>query len=149
MYKEFKVDLTNAQGLKVLHGKAVRLSHSQLNKGHPHYFHPENYKKLVSAYEKGKGCVILMSHGAVLRTHQSGLSGSGFWGSLWKGIKTGATHVGKFLKDNWKPLAGTVMDGIVASQPEAAPVRGMIKSLTGVGLTKRKGRVVGGSFRLG
>jgi hypothetical protein len=92
MYKEFKVDLTNAQGIKVLHGKTVRLTPGQLNKGHPHYFHPE--KKLVSTYEKGKGCVLSMSHGEVLRTHQSGLTGSGFWGSLWNGIKSGAKTVG-------------------------------------------------------
>jgi hypothetical protein len=29
MYKEFKVDLTNAQGIKVLHGKTVRLTLSR------------------------------------------------------------------------------------------------------------------------
>ncbi|ETM98568.1 hypothetical protein PPTG_24592 [Phytophthora nicotianae INRA-310] len=86
MYKEFKVDLSHAQSVKVIHGKSVRLSHSQLNKGHAHYFHPENYKKLVKAYESGKGTTLHMSHGEVLRTHQSGLSGSGFWGSLWNGI---------------------------------------------------------------
>ncbi|KAL7680664.1 hypothetical protein Plhal304r1_c064g0152171 [Plasmopara halstedii] len=28
--------------IKVIHGKPVRLSNSQLNKGHAHYFHPEN-----------------------------------------------------------------------------------------------------------
>ncbi|GMF34443.1 unnamed protein product [Phytophthora lilii] len=86
MYKDFPVDLSHAQAVKVLHGKPVRLSHSQLNKGHAHYFHPENYKTLVKAYESGKGTTLHMSHGEVLRTHQSGLSGSGFWGSLWNGI---------------------------------------------------------------
>ncbi|GMF36286.1 unnamed protein product [Phytophthora lilii] len=80
MYKEFAVDLSHAQAVKVLHGKPVRLSHSQLSKGHTHYFHPENSKKLVKAYEAGKGTTLHMSHGEVLRTHQSGLSGSGFWG---------------------------------------------------------------------
>ncbi|GMF13489.1 unnamed protein product [Phytophthora lilii] len=60
MYKEFAVVLTHAQAVKVLHGKPVRLSHSQLN------FHPENYKKLVKAYESGKGTTLHMSHGEVL-----------------------------------------------------------------------------------
>ncbi|GMF23874.1 unnamed protein product [Phytophthora lilii] len=78
MYKEFPVDLSHAQAGKVLHGKPVRLSHSQLNKGHAHYFHPENYKKLVKAYESGKGTTLHMSHGEVLRTHQSDLVALGF-----------------------------------------------------------------------
>jgi hypothetical protein len=57
-------------------------------------------------------------------------------------------QLGKFLVDNWKPLAGTVMDGIVASQPEAAPLRGLVKSITGVGLDSRRKLMAGGSFRL-
>ncbi|KAF1780172.1 hypothetical protein GQ600_6704 [Phytophthora cactorum] len=110
MYREFKIDFTHAQVVKVLHGKPVRLTHSQLNKGHAHYFHVENYKKLVKAYESGKGTTLHMSHGEVLRTHQSGLSGSG---------------VGSFLKDNWLPITSGVLDGVTAAVgPEAVPIRG-------------------------
>ncbi|GMF30658.1 unnamed protein product [Phytophthora lilii] len=153
MYKEFKIDFSHSQATKVMHGKPVRLSHSQLNKGHAHYFHPENYKKLVKAYESGKGTTLHMSHGKVLWTHQSGLSGSGFWSSLWSGIKSGAKNVGKFLKDNWKPLTSTVLDGVASSFPDAAPLRGLVKSVSGVGmaspmpLTRRRNK--GGLFRLG
>ncbi|GMF25793.1 unnamed protein product [Phytophthora lilii] len=152
MYKEFPVDLSHAQAVKVLHGKPVRLSHSQLNKGHAHYFHPEKYKKLVKAYESGKGTTLHMSHGEVLRTHQSGLSGSGFWGSLWNGIKSTAIGIGGFLKDNWKPITSGLLDGIAtAAGPEAAPLRGLVKEVSGVGMappmTRR--RMKGGSFRLG
>ena len=97
-YKEFKVDLSHAQAIKVLHGKPVRLTHSQLNKGQAHYSHPETYKKLMKAYESGKGCTMNMYHGAELRPHQSGLSGSGFRGDLWRGIKSAAKQVvGGFL----------------------------------------------------
>ncbi|GMF37610.1 unnamed protein product [Phytophthora lilii] len=138
--------------LKVLHGKPVRLSHSQLNKGHSHYFHPENYKKLVKAYESGKGTTLHISHGEILRTHQSGLSGSGFWGDLWSGIKKGASAAWNFLKDYWKPITSGLLDGIAtAAGPEATPLRGLVKSVSGVGMappmTRR--RIKGGSFRLG
>ena len=71
MYKEFAVDLSHAQAVKVLHGKPVRLCPSQLNKGHSHYFHPENYKKLVKAYEAGKGITYGPRRSST--THQSGL----------------------------------------------------------------------------
>lgn len=152
-YKEFKVDLSHAQALKVLHGKPVRLTHSQLNKGPAHYFHPETHKKLVKAYESGKGCQIHMSEGAVLRTHQSGLSGSGFWGDLWRGVKSAAKGVGGFLKDNWKPILSGALDGVAtAVGPEAIPLRGLVKTVSGVGMAqprRRKGIAASGSFRLG
>ncbi|POM59715.1 hypothetical protein PHPALM_31510 [Phytophthora palmivora] len=148
MYKEFAVDLSHAQAVKVLHGKPVRLSHSQLNKGHSHYFHPENYKKLVKAYEAGKGTTLHMTHGEVLRTHQSGLSGSGFWGNLWNGIKKGAAW--NFLKTNWKPITSRLLDGIAtAAGPEATPLHGLVKDASGVGMappmTRRRIKVTIGS----
>ncbi|KAL8001160.1 hypothetical protein Plhal703r1_c19g0085431 [Plasmopara halstedii] len=94
-----------------------------------------------------------MSHGEVLRTHQSGLSGSGFWGSLWKGIKSAAKGIGGFLKDNWKPITSGLLDGIAtAAGPEAAPLRGLVKGVSGVGMaslmTHRRIKA-SGSFRLG
>ena len=151
MYKEFKVDLSHAQALKVLHGKPVRLAHSQLNKGHAHYFGAETHKKLVKAFESGKGTTLHMTHGEVLRTHQSGLSGSGFWNTLWNGIKGAAGSVGTFLKNNWKPLATGALDGFAGAVPEAAPLRGLVQSVTGVGmaLPRRRKGMGGGSFRLG
>ncbi|KAI9991536.1 hypothetical protein PInf_019235 [Phytophthora infestans] len=78
-----------------------------------------------------------MSHGEVLRTHQSGLSASAAW---------------TFLKSNWKPITSGLLDGIAtAAGPEAAPLRGLVKDVSGVGMappmTRR--RIKGGSFRLG
>ncbi|KAF1786359.1 hypothetical protein GQ600_27035 [Phytophthora cactorum] len=150
MYKEFKVDFTEAQAKKVLHGKPVRLTHGQLGKGHVNKFHPENYKKLVKAHTSGKGCTLHMYHGEVLRTHQSGLSGSGLWENLWKGVKSAAKGIGGFLKDNWKPILSGTLDGIAtAAGPEVTPLRGLIKDVSGVGLTRRKRRIgASGSFRL-
>lgn len=151
MYKEFKIDFSHAQAMKVLHGKPVRLIHSQLNKGHAHYVGVETYKKLVKAYESGKGTTLHMTHGEVLRTHQSGLSGSGFWGSLWNGIKSAAKGIGGFFKDNWKPITSGLLDGIAnAAGPEATPLRGLVKSVSGVGMAPMsRRRIKGGSFRLG
>ncbi|RLN32612.1 hypothetical protein BBJ28_00025868, partial [Nothophytophthora sp. Chile5] len=139
MYKEFRVDFTHPQALKVLHGKPVRLSADQLGKGHPHYFHPENHKKLVKAYESHKGLTLYMAHGEVLRTHMSGLSGSGFWGNLWNGVKKGA----KFLKDSGilSTLANTAVPAIATAvgAPElAVPARAGLKALTGVGMEQEE-----------
>jgi len=153
MYTDFKVDLTHAQGHKVLHDKPVRLSHEQLGRGHTHYFHPETYKKLIKAYNAGKGHTLHMTHGEVLRTHQTGLSGSGFWGNLWSGVKAAAKGIGGFLKDNWKPILSGTLDGIAtAAGPEAAPLRGLVKSVSGVGMTPSRcirRMAASGSSRLG
>jgi len=137
MYKEFKLDLTHAQALKVIHGKPIRLRAEQLGEGHSHYLHPANHKKLVKAYENHKGITLDMAHGEVARTYHSGLSGSGFWGDLWGGIKKGANFLKKSgilskLLDAGVPAAATYL-----GQPTAAiPVRGAIRSITGVGMTQ-------------
>ncbi|KAG6945618.1 hypothetical protein JG687_00017179 [Phytophthora cactorum] len=141
MYKAFRVNLSHAQAVKVLHGKPIRLTHAQLNAGHAHYFGPETYKKLVKAYESGKGTTLHMTHGEVLRTHQSGLDEETAW---------------NFLKDNWKPIAGSVMDTVAdIAAPETGgisqDIRKGVKTLTGVGMAepRRTRRMKGGSFRLG
>jgi hypothetical protein len=135
MYKEFKLDLSHAQALKVLHGKPVRLRADQLGKGHAHYLHPENPKKLVKAYEANKELTLHMAHGEVLRTYQSNLSGSGFWGNLWRGVKKGF----KFAKDSGilSAIANTAVPALATAvgQPELAiPARAGLKALTGVGM---------------
>ncbi|KAF1780189.1 hypothetical protein GQ600_12157 [Phytophthora cactorum] len=146
MYREFKIDFTHAQVVKVLHGKPVRLTHSQLNKGHAHYFHVENYKKLVKAYESGKGTTLHMSHGEVLRTHQSGLSGSG--SGIVCGQESNMRRKEQLAPDHiwcsrWRYRCGRAGSG---TNPR------IVKSVTGVGMAqprRRKGIASSGSFRLG
>jgi hypothetical protein len=135
MYREFKVDISPDQAKKVFHEKPIRLRAEQLGVGHAHYFHPENHKKLVKAFEAHKGMTLHMTHGEVLRTHQSGLSGSGFWGNLWSGIKKGF----RWAKDSGilSKIADTAVPALATAigMPEFAGVaRGGLKSLTGVGM---------------
>ena len=150
-FHQFKVDLTHEQGRKVLKGKPIRLAHHQIGKGKAHYFHLENAQRLHKAHRNGKGTVLHMSHGEVLRTHQSNLPGSGFWGNVWDGVKSAANGVGNFLKNNWKPIVGGVADGVAAAVPELQPVRDIAKSITGVGVPRKrmtKKNIKGGSFML-
>lgn len=94
-----------------------------------------------------------MTHGEVLRTHQSGLSGPGFWSSIWDGVKSAAKGIGGFLKDNWKPILSGALDGVAtAVGPEAIPLRGLVKTVSGIGMAqprRHKGIAASGSFRLG
>ncbi|GMF14155.1 unnamed protein product [Phytophthora lilii] len=137
MYKAFKLDLSPAQANKVLAGKTIRLRPDQLGSGHEHMFHPENYKKLMRAKKANKGLTLAMAHGEVAATYHSGMTGSGFWGDMWRGIKKGA----RFLKDSG--ILSRLLDaGVPAAatylgQPGAAgPVRAGIKQLTGVGMNE-------------
>ncbi|GMF61688.1 unnamed protein product [Phytophthora fragariaefolia] len=94
------------------------------------FTHPQAVK-----HESGKGCMLDMSHGEVLRTHQSGLSGSGFWGDLWNGIKKGASSVWGFLKENWRPLTSTALDiGSKYGGPEAVAARETFRQVSGLGM---------------
>ncbi|KAF1780174.1 hypothetical protein GQ600_27238 [Phytophthora cactorum] len=148
MYREFKIDFTHAQVVKVLHGKPVRLTHSQLNKGHAHYFHVENYKKLVKAYESGKGTTLHMSHGEVLRTHQSGLMDLSVVRNQICGERSWKLLERQLAPDHiwcsrWRYRCGRAGSG---TNPR------IVKSVTGVGMAqprRRKGIASSGSFRLG
>jgi hypothetical protein len=140
MYKEFKVDISPAQAKKVFNEKPIRLRADQLGVGPAHYFHPENHKKLVKAYENHKGLTLHMTHGEVLRTHQSNLSGSGFWGNLWSGIKKGFS----WAKNSGilSQIANVAVPALTTAvgAPELAPIaRGALKATTGVGLKQNEG----------
>ncbi|GMF65233.1 unnamed protein product [Phytophthora lilii] len=89
----------------------------------------------MRAKRAGKGLTLDMAHGEIAATYHSGLTGAGFWGDIWRGIKRGA----RFLKDSGilsKLLdAGVPAAATALGQPGAAiPVRAGIKQLTGVGI---------------
>lgn len=78
---------------------------------------------------------LYMTHGAVLRTHQSGLSGAGFWGDLWSGAK----KVLGFAKDSGilSKLADVAVPAVATAfgAPQfSGAARGGLRALTGVGM---------------
>jgi hypothetical protein len=68
VYKRIKIDITEAQARKALAGKPVRLTASQIGKGHALSLHPANAKIVERAALKGSGCNIHLSHGELADT---------------------------------------------------------------------------------
>ncbi|ETK75781.1 hypothetical protein L915_17653 [Phytophthora nicotianae] len=164
MYKEFKVDFTRAQALKVLQGKPVRLSADQIGKGHSHNFHPENYKKLMKVRQAHKGLTLSMTHvgepelAVPARAGLKALTGVGMeqdteGGRLTlKDVRQGASRACTYAKK--RRIVTDVVDAgekyllSKATKPEhedmIRSVRRGIRGRYGVGLHPK-----GGSFRLG
>lgn len=135
MYKEFKVDFTPAQAKKILQEKPVRLRADQLGVGPSHYFHPLSHKALVKAYEHNKGLTLYMTHGAVLRTHLSGLSGGSFWSSLVSGARKAFSWAkNSGLLSRLADMGATAAAPFVGGPQNAAMGRAAVKSLTGIGM---------------
>lgn len=133
MYKKARINLTKAQANKAIAGKAIRILPSQMGVGdHFISLHPMNAKKVEAAMLKGKGCNINMSHGELADT---AMNGSGFWGDLWKGLKS----TWKVLKDTGAATAlADAAVGPLSATPlgpaGAAAGRRLFKSLTGAGI---------------
>lgn len=152
-YKPAIVDFTPKQIDQMVKGKPVRISHSQIGKGKQVILlHPENHLKLSKAHQAGRGCVLHVADGEVMATHHSTMDGTGFFGDLWKGIKS----VGSWLKDSGvgsalADVAQTAATPFVGAQ--AADIgRKILKTTTGVGMAKKKrmsrktNSLYGGSF---
>lgn len=146
IYKPFKIAMTAVQQKNAMKGKGVRLTKDQLGKGPTVMLHPENWKKCSSAQRAGTGVLIYMAPGEIMASakehdllpQEMELSGSGFFGDLWEGIK----KVGSFLKDSG---AGSLLADAAAAaatpfigQTGADLGRKVFKGLTGVGAVKGK-----------
>jgi hypothetical protein len=140
VYKQVKLELTQAQQRKLAAGKSVQLTKAQINSDtHSLYVHPANYDKIMKARKKGTGCRINIERGEI--DHDlNNMKG----GSIWDWIKKGF----KWLKDSG--VASTIADAAVPALATAvgAPQLGSVarsglKSLTGVGI--RGGKVARGS----
>lgn len=152
VYKPATVDFTTKQIEQMVKGKPVRLNHSQIGKGKQVILlHPENHIKLSKAYQSGRGCNLHVADGEVMATHNSTMDGTGFFGDLWKGIKS----VGSWLKDSGvgsalADVAQTAATPFVG--PQAADIgRKILKTTTGVGMVKKRvsrkcNSLHGGSF---
>lgn len=172
-YSTVKVGLIPPAKLrKALEGKAVRLSHHELSGDRVMVVSNLNAKAMKAAKLKGKGLTTHFTTGEAARDldYHDSMGGALAGGSLWSWIRDKAIP---WVKKNWdviKPVISRVADAAIPAvatafgQPElAAPARGALKSLTGVGVGKaKKGspemaakmaalrakRKTGGSFRM-
>jgi len=143
-YQSIKLQITPAQQRKAIMGSGIRLGADQIGNGQLVMLHPMNYKKIVNA--KG-GIQLVLSPGEIMHTAahndmlpqgDTSLSGSGFFDSLWSGIKS----AGKFLKDTG--IGSTLAD---VAQGVLSPILGEnvtkglregLRGATGVGLKASK-----------
>jgi hypothetical protein len=132
MYKQIKLSLTSAQAKKAVTGKSIRIKADQIDSGDSTLFlHPTNYKIIMKAKKLGRGATIELSAGEIEATKMSDLEGTGVFDFLKKGYD--------WVKGNWgsiKPVLSAVGDAVATIAPQTAPVRGLVKGLTGVGITK-------------
>jgi len=138
VYHRIKIDITEAQARKALAGKPIRLSANQIGKGAALSLHPANAKIVERASLKGSGCNIHLTHGELADTCGH-MSGSGFWGDVWSGLK----KVWGVLKDSG--AASTIADmgaqalGTITGQPGLVQAgRTLLKQTTGVGMRRTK-----------
>lgn len=148
-YKQIKLSVPLAKARKLAAGKAVNLTAAEVRGTEDTLFvHPANFEKLSKAKRAGRGTRLTMASGEIMHDLEQ-LQG----GSFWSWLKGAAKTVGRFAKQNYdviKPVLSRVADSAVPAlatafgQPElAAPARGALKQLTGVGVTH--GKLVKGS----
>jgi hypothetical protein len=132
VYQQIKINITREQLNKALKGKPVQFSHSQLGEGNSYLsLHPANVKIVEKAAMKGAGCVLNLAPGELMATAED-MNGSGIFGDIWKGLKSGYNWVKKNVIDTdvyqktFKPIVrGFVNTGATALKglaPNLAPV---------------------------
>lgn len=116
VYKQIKINITKPQLEKALAGKAVRFAASQLGQGSSYLsLHPANAKLVEKAAMKGSGCVINLTEGELLATHQD-MKGEGIFSDIWKGLKSSYNWAKKnvvdtdFYQKSIKPLVRQGVD---------------------------------------
>ncbi|KAH9118364.1 hypothetical protein LEN26_012155 [Aphanomyces euteiches] len=114
--------------------------------------HPENAKKVIAAQKANRGVRLDITHGEIDHDISSRQGGS-LWDSIKSGLSTVWNTVGKLV-------LGAIGDAIAYSNPELAPIREGVRTLTGVGFKRSqaaKARMAavrsmkknkGGSFKL-
>lgn len=141
-YKVVKLNISAAKQRKALNGGSIRLNKDDIGKGSDVYLHPQNAAKVLKAKN---GVNLSLSPGEIMFTAQKSgmipeklpddLSGSGFFDSIWGGLK----KIGSFLKDSG--IASTLADAAVPAvagflgPAGATAARSVVKNLTGVGIS--------------
>ncbi len=134
MYKQIKLNITEAQAKKALNGKSFRVNPAQIGSGSTFVsLHPLNVKAVEKAVLKGSGFTLHLSPGELADTAHR-MDGAGFWGNLWGGLKKGW----RVLKDTG--IATKLADAAVAplaayAGPQTAIAgRQLFKAVTGAGV---------------
>lgn len=170
VYKPARIDFTDAQIRKAVQGKPVRIAANQIGKGSKVVLlHPVQHRVVSKAGMAGRGCTVELSPGEILSTVESDMDGTGFFGDIWKGLKSGYNWVKKNVIDTdiyqktIKPLVKqgvSTLSGMVPAEyrPISDALVGEIGKQTGAfGVppvtrrrVKRSDNVLmnGGSFRL-
>ena len=147
-YHSVKLNLTPEQQKKALRGASIRLNKNAIMNGTQIVMlHPLNVKKITKS---GNGVNLEMSPGEIMATasangmmpkmDMSNVDGSGFFDTLWQGIK----GVGSFLKSSGigtalADIAQPVVAG-VAGENVAKGLREGLRAATGVGIKPKRGR---------
>ena len=155
-YRSMKLDISSAQQKKALKGQKVKITQDMLDKGQLVFLHPVNYKKITNAkgnvmieFSPGEIMHTASKHGLVkVPTPGDSLDGSGFFDTVWNGLKS----VGSWLKDSG--VGSALAD---AGQQALAPIigdkgaqiaRNVVKGVTGVGLKNKKKKTLGSGLYL-
>lgn len=153
VYKAAKLDLSDKQIRQMVKGKPVRLGANQIGKGpHTILLHPENHAKLTKAHNSKKGVNLTIAPGEIRATHESDMSGTGFFSNLWDGIKSVGKQVlpvlGEIAQPFLGPLASRTLDVVTNKviDPETYPnlnaaARNTANKVTGYGVVKRRAKI--------
>lgn len=141
-YQRMKIDISKLQQKKALKGQKIRITQDMIGKGQLVFLHPVNYKKIINAKN---GVMIELSPGEIMKsasyhglvTLPSNLSGSGFFDSVWEGIKSAGrwlkdSGVGTAIADALEPVAASVI-----GPTGARLARNVVKGVAGVGIKKK------------
>lgn len=166
VYHPARINFNNAQVQAAIAGRPFRVKADQLNSGDKTILlHPANYLNFKKAAMKGRGFTITISPAEILSTVESDMDGTGFFGDLWKKLKSGYSWVKKNIIDSdvyqsaIKPIVRQGVNAAITAANTAYPgsavplsaVANKIGNQTGAfgaPPVMRRSRLKGGSFRL-
>ena len=119
VYLPARLNLTDAQVKKALKGKSFRLSKEQIGFGNKIVLlHPAQHRLVSSAKQSGKGCMLHLSPGEIVSTQESTIEGSGLFGHIWEGLKSGYNWVKENVVNT--PIYQSVVKPIVKGAIDTA-----------------------------
>lgn len=141
VYKQIKVNITEAQLKKALNEKPIQLKASQIGEGDTYLsLHPANVKIVEKSAIKGRGCVLHLSPAELLATEEDS-KGAGLFKDIYKKLKSGYKFIKKNVIDTElyqqvaKPLVRSAVEvgasALKTLAPTSAPVIDIIKEKIG------------------